>query len=132
MSRRSGAGERSERGSAVVDFVMILLILLPLFAGLLQLSLVLHVRNTLASAAAEGARRAAVVGATPEDGTAKAAEMILGTLNEKYAEDIDIQGTTIGGAPAYKVVITAEVPALGLGGPAIQLEVSGNAIIESP
>lgn len=132
MSRRSGAGERSERGSAVVDFVMIMLILLPLFAGLLQLSLVLHVRNTLASAAAEGARRAAVVGATPEDGTAKAAEMILGTLNEKYAKDIDIQGATVGGAPAYKLVITAEVPALGLGGPAIQLEVSGNAIIESP
>lgn len=132
MSRGPGDGGRSERGSAVVDFVMILLVLLPLFAGLLQLSLVLHVRNTLASAAAEGARRAAVVGATPDDGTAKAAEMILGTLNEKYAKDIDIEGTTVGGVPAYKVVITAEVPALGLGGPAIQLEVSGNAIIESP
>jgi hypothetical protein len=38
----------------------------------------------------------------------------------------------IGGAPAYEVVITAEVPALGLGGPAIGLEVSGNAIIEAP
>ena len=132
MLRRSGAAERSERGSAVVDFVMVLFILLPLFAGLLQLSLVLHVRNTLASAAAEGARRAAVVGATPEDGTAKAAEMIRGTLNEKYAKDIKIEGTTIADAPAYKVVITAEVPALGLGGPAIHLVVTGNAIIESP
>ena len=132
MSRRSGAGARSERGSAVVDFVMILLVLLPLFAGLLQLSLVLHVRNTLSSAAAEGSRRAAVVGATPEDGEAKAAEQIVGTLNEKYAQDIDIRETEIGGAPAYEVVIIAEVPALGLGGPAIKLEVSGNAIIESP
>ncbi|EON24950.1 TadE family protein [Nocardioides sp. CF8] len=115
-----------------MDFVMILLVLLPLFAGLLQLALVLHVRNTLSSAAAEGARRAAVVGATADDGRAKAAEQIVGTLNEKFAQDIDIQGTTIGGAPAYKVVIVAEVPALGLGGPAIRLEVSGNAIIESP
>lgn len=123
---------RTERGSAVVDFVMVLFILVPLFAGLLQLSLVLHVRNTLASAAAEGARRAAVVGATPEDGTAKAAEMILGTLNEKYAKDIDIEDTTVGGAPAYEVVIKAEVPALGLGGLAVKLEVSGSAIIESP
>lgn len=125
-------GSRSERGSAVVDFVMILVVLLPLFAGLLQLSLVLHVRNTLSSAAAEGARRAAVVGATPEDGTTKTAEMIRGTLNEKYAEDIDIDYTTIGGAPAYEVVITAQVPALGLGGPAIELRATGNAIIESP
>ena len=109
---------------------MILVVLLPMFAALLQLSLVLHVRNTLSSAAAEGARRAAVTGATMEDGTAKAAEQIVGTLNAKYAEDIDIRPTTIGGAPAYEVVITAEVPALGIGGPAIRLEVSGNAIIE--
>jgi Flp pilus assembly protein TadG len=114
-----------------VDFVMILVVLLPMFAALLQLSLVLHVRNTLSSAAAEGARRAAVTGATPEDGTAKAAEQIVGTLNAKYAEGIDIRRTTIGGVPAYEVVITAEVPALGIGGPAIALEVSGNAIIEA-
>lgn len=111
---------------------MILVVLLPLFAALLQLSLVLHVRNTLSSAAAEGARRAAVTGASPEDGTQKAAEQIVGTLNAKFAEDIAIERTTLGGAPAYEVVIRAEVPALGIGGPAIALEVSGNAIIESP
>jgi Flp pilus assembly protein TadG len=116
----------------VVDFVMILVVLLPMFAALLQLSLVLHVQNTLASAAAEGARRAAVTGATPDDGVAKSREQILGTLNAKFAKDITIRDTLIGGAPAYEVVITAEVPALGLGGPAIGLEVSGNAIIEAP
>lgn len=132
MTRTSGARRRSECGTAVVDFVMILVVLLPMFAALLQLSLVLHVRNTLSSAAAEGARRAAVTGATPEDGTRKAAEQIVGTLNEKYADDIDIQLTTIGDAPAYEVIIRASVPALGLGGPAIEIEVSGNAIIEAP
>ena len=47
-----------ERGAAVVDFVLVLLVLLPLVIGILQLALVLHVRNTLASAAAEGARLA--------------------------------------------------------------------------
>ncbi len=132
MSTGALRRRRSEDGSAVVDFVMVLLILLPMFAALLQLSLVLHVRNTLSSAAAEGARRAAVVGATPEDGQAEAVEMIRGTLNEKYAKHVKVEDTTIGGAPAYKVVILADVPALGLGGPAIHLEVSGNAIIESP
>lgn len=130
MSRTPRAG-RSERGSAVVDFVMILFILLPMFAALFQLSLVLHVRNTLSSAAAEGARRAAVVGATPQDGTTKAAEQIVGTLNEKYADRIAIEETTVGGVPAYKIVITAAVPALGLGGPAIEIKASGSAIIES-
>ena len=41
-----------ERGAAVVDFVLVLLVLLPLVIGIFQLALVLHVRNTLASAAA--------------------------------------------------------------------------------
>ena len=110
---------------------MILVVLLPMFAALLQLSLVLHVQNTLSSAAAEGARRAAVSGATPADGVAKAREQVVGTLNAKFARDIRIEETVIGGAPAYRVVISAEVPALGLGGPAIALEVSGNAVIEA-
>lgn len=110
---------------------MLLVVLLPMFAALLQLSLVLHVQNTLSSAAAEGARRAAVTGASPDDGVAKAREQIVGTLNAKFAQDITIEDTAIGGAPAYRVVITAQVPALGIGGPAISLEASGNAIIES-
>ena len=56
MPRRARS---SERGAAVVDVVLVLLVLLPLVIGILQLALVLHVRNTLASAAAEGARHAA-------------------------------------------------------------------------
>ncbi|PUA81050.1 pilus assembly protein TadE [Nocardioides currus] len=123
---------RSERGSAVVDFVMILVVLLPLFAALLQLALVLHVRNTLSSAAAEGARRAAVSGATMEDGRAKTIEQIVGTVNERYADGVSIAPADVGGSPGYRVTVTASVPVLGLGGPAIDVTVSGNAIIESP
>lgn len=130
MIQGAARRRRSERGSAVVDFVMILVVLLPMFAALFQLSLVLHVRNTLSSAAAEGARRAAVAGAVPTDGTAKAREQIMGSLNEKFTQDIAIRHTTIAGVPAYEVVIRAKVPALGIGGPAITVSASGNAIIE--
>ena len=130
MTRPVAGALRGERGSAVVDFVMLLVVLLPLFAALLQLSLVLHVRNTLSSAAAEGARRAAVAGATPADGHAKTVEQIVGTLNEKFAKDVKIRTVVIDGAPAYEVVVRAEVPALGIGGPAIAVSASGNAIIE--
>ena len=56
MRRR---GDRSSRGSAVVDFVLVLVVLIPLFLGILQVGLVMLVRNTLANAAAEGARHAA-------------------------------------------------------------------------
>ena len=49
--RRPGRPVRDQRGSAVVDFVLVLVVLLPLFLGILQLALVLHVRNTLTAAA---------------------------------------------------------------------------------
>ena len=43
----------------MVDFVLVLVVVVPLFLGIVQLALVLHVRNTLTSAASEGARYAA-------------------------------------------------------------------------
>lgn len=46
---------------AVVDFVLVTVILVPLVLGIMQVALVLHVRNTLTSAASEGARYAATV-----------------------------------------------------------------------
>ncbi|WP_268788557.1 TadE/TadG family type IV pilus assembly protein [Nocardioides sp. Soil805] len=121
---------RGERGSAVVDFVMLLVVLLPLFIGLLQLALVLHVRNTLSSAAAEGARSAAVAGATPQDGVDTAREQIVGALSPEYAQAIRVEPVAIGGAPAYELTIDARVPTLGLGGIAIEFSVSGNAVRE--
>ena len=124
------APRRDQCGAAVVDFVFVLVLLLPLFLGILQLALVLHVRNTLASAAAEGARAAATLGSTTEDGQQKAREQIDGALSDRFAQDIRIDQVVIEGAPAYRVTIRAEVPPLGLGGPGVPLQVSGNAIIE--
>ena len=123
-------GHPGERGSAVVDFVMVLVVLLPLFIGLLQLALVLHVRNTLSSAAAEGARYAAVAGASPQDGVAKAREQVSGALDPAYAEGVRIEPVSIDGAAAYELTIDARVPTLGLGGIAFEFSVSGNAIRE--
>ena len=48
MRRRA---RTSERGAAVVDFVLVLLVLLPLVLGILQLALVLHVRTKSADRA---------------------------------------------------------------------------------
>lgn len=123
-------GPRHERGAAVVDFVLVLVVLIPLFLGILQVGLVLHVRNTLASAAAEGARRAAAEGASPAEGVATAREQVAGSLSGRFADEVRILPVTIGGVPAYEVRIGADVPALGIGGPAVRIEVSGNAVRE--
>src|SRR5699024_8700584 len=45
-----------ERGSAVVEFVLVSVLVVTLLLGVLQLTLALHVRNTVVDAAGEGAR----------------------------------------------------------------------------
>ena len=62
----------ADRGSAVVDFVLVMVVLVPLVLGIAQVGLVLHVRNTLTAAASDGARSAATLGSTPADGVARA------------------------------------------------------------
>ena len=59
---------RPEAGSAIVEFVLVSTLLLFLFLGIIQLGLVLYVRNTLVANAAEGARHGANLGVDPADG----------------------------------------------------------------
>jgi Flp pilus assembly protein TadG len=121
---------RDERGSAVVDFVLVLVVLVPLVLGILQVALVMHVRNTLASAAAEGARYAATLDRGPADGVARTRSQIDGAVSGRFAEAVDAHPATVDGAAGVEVVVHATVPALGLGGPGIELTVSGHAVEE--
>ncbi len=121
-----------ERGSAVVDFVLVLVVMLPLFLGIVQLALTLHVRNTLTAAASDGARHAATVDREPPDGVTYTRSQIRGALSEQFARGITARQTSIDGASAVEVTAVAEIPALGLWGPAIRLEVSGHATEEDP
>jgi Flp pilus assembly protein TadG len=114
----------------VVDFVFVLVLLVPLVLGILQLGLVLHVRNTLASAAAEGARAGAVLDAPPGTATATTREQIVGAVDSRFAGDVRESRAVVDGADAVVVTISATIPTLGLGGPAVSFEVSGNAVVE--
>lgn len=125
-------GRRRERGAAVADFVLVLVVLVPLFLGVLQVGLVLLVRNTLASAASEGARYAATRDRGLEDGRARTRGQIAGALSGRFARDIVVRQVMVHGAPGVEVIVHAEVPALGLGGPAVALDVSGHAVEEPP
>lgn len=124
--------ERSQRGAAVVDFVLVLVVLVPLFLGILQVALVMLVRNTLAAAASEGARLAATSDRGPGEGVALAREQVDQAIAGRYADDVTVRRVLVDGAPAIEVTIHARVPALGLGGPAVGLTVTGHAIEEQP
>ncbi len=117
-----------ERGSAVVDYVLVLLVLLPLFLGILQLGLVLHVRNTITAAATDGARAGAPLGATPVDAVARTRELIGTALSVRFADDISVSDGSAAGVPTVEVRVRAEVPPLGLFGPGVPLDVTGRAV----
>lgn len=119
-----------ERGSAVVDFVLVLVVLVPLFLGIIQVALVLHVRNTLISAASEGARYAATIDRPLDAGVTKTRQQIAGAIAQRFASDVTAAAVDVRGAPGVQVNVIAEVPPLGLWGPAVRLSVSGHAIEE--
>jgi Flp pilus assembly protein TadG len=123
---------RSQRGAAVVDVVLVMVVLVPVVFGILQVALVLFVRNTLAAAASEGARLAATADRGPEDGAALTREQIDGAVSGRFAQDVTARQTTVNGAPGVEVTVHARVPALGLGGPSVDLEVTGHAVEEPP
>ena len=125
-------GRAAQRGAAIVDVVLVMVVLIPVVFGILQVALVLFVRNTLASAASEGARLAATSDRGPADGAALTREQIDGAVSGRFAQDVTARQVMVDGAPAVEVTVHATVPALGLGGPAIDLEVTGHAVEEPP
>lgn len=128
----TAARRRGCSGAAVVDFVLVMLLLVPLVLGILQLALVLHVRNTLASAAGEGARFAAVAGSSAELGEEKATQQISAALGPRFESTVEIRAASVGGAPGYRARIVADVPLLGLLGDVVTVEATGHAVAEEP
>jgi Flp pilus assembly protein TadG len=113
-----------------VDFVLVVVVVVPLVLGLLQLGLVLHVRNTLTAAASEGARYAATIDRSPGAGAARTRSQIRNALAGRFARQVSARPVTIDGVAGVEVQVRAEVPPLGLWGPAVRLQLSGHAVEE--
>ncbi|WP_308799410.1 TadE/TadG family type IV pilus assembly protein [Agromyces silvae] len=119
-----------ERGAAVAEFSLVAALLAALVLAVLQLALGLHVRNTLADAAAEGARYRALVGVTDADGLHRTRELIASALTEEYARDVTLSRAGAGAETIIEVTVRAPLPAIGLLGPANAMEVTGRATVE--
>ena len=114
----------------MVDFVLALVVLVPLVLGVLQVALVLHVRNTLTAAASEGARYAATADRGPAEGTTRTRQLIRTAVAADFASRVTAREVSLAGDPGVRVDVVADVPPLGLWGPAVRLEVSGHAVEE--
>lgn len=99
-----------------------------LFMSIVQLALVLHVRNTLIDAAASGARYGTLADRTPADGAERTADLIRMALNDSLAEDVTFEETMVGGVRMLQVTVRAPLPVIGFLGPSDGLEVTGHGL----
>ena len=129
---RVGPRLAEESGSAVVDFTLTSVLLLFVFMAVFQLGLTLHVRNTLISCAAEGARYGAREGASPAQGAQRTRELVTRTLSSRFAGDVTTStDTTAAGVQVVVISVDAPIPIIGPFGPDDGLHVHGRAFAES-
>jgi Flp pilus assembly protein TadG len=128
--RRASAWRRSQDGSAIADFALVSVVLVPLFFGILQLALVWHVKTTLTSAASEGARYGAAYDRTTLDGQRRTSAVIDETFGTDFRDEVTASDSTVSRQPGVEVDVSAQVPMLGFWGPTITIEVTGHAVKE--
>ncbi|MBO3084774.1 pilus assembly protein [Cellulomonas sp. zg-ZUI188] len=116
----------------MVDFALVGGLVTVLFVAVLQLTLVLHVRNTLVDSAAEGARYGALSGHDPADGAERSRLLITQSLSAAYARGVSAQRTRLDGLDVVRIEVQAPLPLVGLIGPAGTLTVRGHALAEAP
>jgi len=128
--RRARARVRAgaERGAAPVEFALVMVILLPLFASIFQLGIFLHVRNTLVACAHEGARIAANFNGTLNEGEAAAEACAENVVSASLVDRV--QGSPPNDDGLVTMRINARMPGLGWLG-AFPFEVAGRAVQET-
>lgn len=114
----------------MVDFVLVGALLTVVFVALVQLAVVLHVRNTLIDCATEGARYAALADRNPADGAFRTRELISAALSEGYAQDVSAEEVTYDGMSTVEIRVTAPLPVAGLLGVGRIVSVRGHALEE--
>lgn len=128
------SADDGERGSAVVDFVLVSLLIVALLLAILQVAVYAHVRNVVTASAQEGARFAANADVDAGLGAARTLEMVARATNSRTAaglacasdEEVDPTGLTL-----VVVRCSGAVPSLlSALGDLLPLEVTGRAVKE--
>lgn len=120
---------RHDDGSAVVEFAVVVPLLVLLLLAVVQVGIALHVRATLQSAAAEGARVAAVSGGGPELARRRIEDALSDSFADGVVESVSARAVRRSGLAVTEVEIRARLPLVGLLGPSV-LVVQGHAMAE--
>jgi Flp pilus assembly protein TadG len=124
-----------ERGSAVVDFVMVSILIVTLLLAVLQVAVYVHVRNVVTASAQAGARYAANADVDSSHGAARTVEVVARATTVQTAEGLACtSGAEVDSTGLTLVVVrcAGSVPPLLAGlGNLLPLEVTGRAVKEA-
>src|SRR6476619_3018257 len=104
-----------ERGSTVVDFVLVAVLIVTLFLAVLQVAVYVHVRNVVTASAQAGARYAADADVDSAVGAARAVEVVAHATSVQTADGLSCSSgeeADPGGLTVVVVRCTGSVPAL--------------------
>ena len=94
LRRRLAAVLGDESGASPVEFVLVGTLLTVLTLGVLQLGLVIYVRNVLHDAAVEGAYHAALADTSLPEGVRRTAEIVRRTVGAEALLMVAVLGLT--------------------------------------
>jgi Flp pilus assembly protein TadG len=132
--RRPSGSRDGERGSAVVDFVLVSVLVLALLLAVLQVAVYVHVRNVVTAGAQAGARYAANADVDSALGAARTVQVVARATSVRTAEGLSCtSGEEVDATGLTLVVVrcSGSVPALLAAlGNVLPLEVTGRAVKE--
>ncbi|WP_427197682.1 pilus assembly protein [Ornithinimicrobium sp. Y1847] len=105
------------------------LVSLVLLAAM-QLAFALHLHNTATAHVVEGARHGARADLGPEQGAARARELLSASLPGGDAAAVSATRTSVGGVQIVEVSASLRLPVVGPFGPADAMTVTGQAYAE--
>ncbi|WP_346622092.1 TadE/TadG family type IV pilus assembly protein [Blastococcus montanus] len=124
-----------ERGSAVVDFVLVSMLIVALLLAVLQVAVYAHVRNVVTAGAQEGARYAAMADVDSALGAGRTVEVVARATSVQTAQGLACtsgEEADPGGATLVVVRCSGAVPSLLAAlGNVLPLEVTGRAMKEA-
>ena len=131
----AGTDDR-ERGSAVVDFVLVGVLVVALLLAVLQVAVYVHLRNVVVASAQQGARYAANADVPAEAGAARTLEIIGSATSTATAAGLaceSVQEVDDSGLTLVVVRCAGEVPSIFAAlGDLLPLTATGRAVEEAP
>ena len=114
----------------MVDFVLVGALLMVIFLAIIQLALVLHVRNTVVDAASSGAWYGSLADRGPEDARAQDTTADRGFPQPGLCPGRCRERRGLPRGEDLKVTVHTPFPVIGLIGPDTTMEISGHAALQ--